>query len=172
MTQPKLRVGVSSCLLGQEVRYDGGHRRDDLLIELLGPRVEWVAVCPEIEIGLGTPRPPIELQEVGGSVRLIMPSTGRDLTAAMGQYAARKVAALAAMGLSGYVLKARSPSCGLGSAPVLFGTAADGRDSGIFAAVLRARFPDLPVAEESDLSNAAAIDAFMARVQAYRSGRG
>lgn len=169
MTRP--RVGISSCLLGQAVRYDGRHKRAALLIALLGPRVEWVAVCPEVEIGLGTPRPPIELREIDGSVRLIMPSSGRDLTAAMRQYAGRKADALAAMRLSGYVLKSRSPSCGLGSAPVLSESAADARGSGIFAAVLTERFPDLPVEEESDLNNTVAIEAFMARVQAYRSGR-
>ncbi|HUF24163.1 MAG TPA: DUF523 domain-containing protein [Vicinamibacterales bacterium] len=168
----KPRVGISSCLLGQAVRHDGGHKRDESLIADLEPHVEWVPVCPEIEIGLGTPRPPIELQDIGGAIRLIMPSTGRDLTGVMREYAERKVEALADMRLAGYVLKSRSPSCGLGSTPVVNSSA--GRDelnSGVFAAVLRARLPGLPIEEETRLRDAAARDSFLQRILSYSPGR-
>lgn len=168
----KPRVGISSCLLGQAVRYDGRHKRDEPLIADLGPRVEWVPVCPEIEIGLGTPRPPIQLQDIGGAVRLIMSSTGRDLTDVMREYSARKADALSGLRLAGYVLKSRSPSCGLGSTPVVgarVGT--DELRSGVFAAVLKARFPGLPIEEETRLRDAAARETFLQRVLSYSPGR-
>src|SRR5829696_1748526 len=110
-TPPKVRIGISSCLLGEEVRYNGGHKRDAFLTDTLGRYVEWVAVCPEVELGMGTPRPPIRLERIGGGgVRLMMPSTGGDYTDAMREYAERRVAALAGMDLDGYVLKKDSPS--------------------------------------------------------------
>lgn len=166
----KPRVGISSCLLGQAVRHDGRHTRDDALIADLEPHVEWVPVCPEIEIGLGTPRPPIQLQEIGGAVRLIMPSTRRDLTDVMREYAERRVEALAGLRLAGYVLKSRSPSCGLGSTPVV-DSSADELSSGVFAAVLSARLPGLPIEEETGLRDAAARDAFLNRILSYSPGR-
>ena len=72
----KLRIGISACLLGQEVRYNGGHKRDAFLTDTFGRYVEWVAVCPEVELGMGTPRPPIRLERRGEETRLVMPSTG------------------------------------------------------------------------------------------------
>src|SRR5436305_1535237 len=78
----KLRIGVSACLLGQEVRYNGGHKRDAFLTDTFGRYVEWVAVCPEVEVGMGTPRPPIRLERRGEEVRLVTPSTGEDSTEA------------------------------------------------------------------------------------------
>src|SRR6478609_8425101 len=106
---PRLRVGISACLLGQEVRYNGGHKRDAFLADTFGRYVEWVAVCPEVELGMGTPRPPIRLERRGdrngGEIRLVMPSTGEDLTAPMRAWAGRRAEDLAAMDLDGYVLK-------------------------------------------------------------------
>src|SRR5437764_13438392 len=110
---PKLRIGISACLLGQEVRYNGGHKRDAFLTDTFGRYVEWVAVCPEVELGMGTPRPPVRLERHGGEVRLRMPSTGEDLTAPMRAWAGCRAAELAAMDLDGYVLKKDSPSCGM-----------------------------------------------------------
>lgn len=167
----KPRVGISSCLLGQAVRYDGRHKLDAPLIADLDPHVEWVPVCPEIEIGLGTPRPPIQLQEIGGAVRLIMPSTERDLTGVMTEYAERRVDALAGLRLAGYVLKSRSPSCGLGSTPVVDFRQGTPLSSGVFAAVLKARLPGLPVEEETRLRDADARATFLERVLSYGSGR-
>jgi hypothetical protein len=73
---PKPRLGVSACLLGEEVRYNGGHKRDRFLTDVLGPYVQWVPVCPEVEIGLGTPRPAIRLVQIGGETRLVAPDRG------------------------------------------------------------------------------------------------
>jgi len=150
-----LRVGVSSCLLGRPVRYDGGHKRDDFLTGVLGPFVEWVPVCPEVEIGLGTPRPTLRLEGDPSSPRLVMPSTGADYTDAMRRYAERKVAALARADLCGYVLKRNSPSCGL-------------QPLGLFAAVLKARLPALPVEEEGRLADPVLCENFIERLFAAR----
>src|SRR5215203_3796869 len=160
---PKVRIGISSCLLGQEVRYNGGHKRDDFLADTFGRYVEWVVVCPEV--GLGTPRPPIRLERIGGGVSLIMPSTGADYTDAMREFAERRVAALAGMDLDGYVLKKDSPSCGMERVKVYQGAgpaAKDGR--GLFAEALIARLPDLPVEEEGRLNDPLLRESFVTRV--------
>lgn len=165
----KLRVGVSSCLLGRAVRYDGGHKRDDFLTDVLGPFVEWVPVCPEVEIGLGTPRPTLRLEGDASSPRLVMPSTGEDHTVTMQRYAEKKVAALARADLSGYVLKKNSPSCGMERVKVYApGGHASKKGTGIFAAVLKARLPTLPVEEEGRLSDPGLRENFIERMFAAR----
>ena len=166
----KIRIGVSSCLLGEEVRYNGGHKRDLFLTGTLGAFVEFVPVCPEVEIGMGTPRPPIRLERtVEGEIRLVMPSTGEDLTERMRSYAGRRVGELAALELDGYVLKKDSPSCGMERVKV-FG--ADGsperKGRGIFAEALIARFPTLPVEEEGRLSDPSLRENFIERVFAFQ----
>lgn len=153
----KPRVGISRCLLGDQVRYDGGHKRHPALIERLGPHVEWVPVCPEVEIGMGTPREPVELVSGDRGVRMRGVTSGADWTDAMIGYATARVETLKAMQLSGYVLKSRSPSCGM--------------PNGLFARALLAAMPDLAVAEEGDLVTIEAIDGFLARVRARRKVR-
>jgi uncharacterized protein YbbK (DUF523 family) len=161
----KVRIGISACLLGQEVRYNGGHKRDAFLIDTFGPFVEWVPVCPEVELGMGTPRPPIRLERHGGEIRLVMPSTGGDYTEAMRLYAERRVEALAALGLDGYILKKDSPSCGMERIEVYHGAGAPSRDGrGLFAEVLMRRWPDLPVEEERRLRDPLLRESFIARV--------
>src|SRR5688500_16447674 len=83
---PVIRIGISSCLLGEGVRFDGGHKRDTFLTETFGRFVEWVAVCPEIECGLGTPRESMRLVTVANDVRLLTGKTAVDLTERMSQY--------------------------------------------------------------------------------------
>ena len=163
-----IRIGVSACLLGDEVRYDGGHRRDQTLMELFGSAVEWVKVCPEVEIGMGTPREPIHLVDEGGTIRLLTVTTGIDHTASMIAYAANKVETLAGEGLGGYVLKSGSPSCGMTGV-----TTDSGRQSatqagvGLFAQALLARFPNLPIEDERRLADPQLRARFIERVLAY-----
>jgi uncharacterized protein YbbK (DUF523 family) len=108
-----LRVGISACLLGQTVRYDGGHKRDPFLVEILGRFVEWVPVCPEMDAGFGTPREAMHLVRSGEGIRLVTVNTRRDVTAAMQNAVARRLRTLGAEDLCGYVLKKNSPSCGV-----------------------------------------------------------
>jgi uncharacterized protein YbgA (DUF1722 family)/uncharacterized protein YbbK (DUF523 family) len=162
---PRVRLGISACLLGEKVRYNGGHKRDTLLADTFGRYVEWLPVCPEVEVGMGTPRPPIRLERHGGAIRLVMPSTGDDLTAAMRSWAECRVEALAGLELDGYVLKQDSPSCGMERVKVYHGPGAPLKEGrGLFAAVLLARLPDLPVEEEGRLNDPLLRESFVNRV--------
>lgn len=171
MMDTPLRIGVSSCLLGNEVRFDGQHKRDAFLVDQLGPFVEYVPVCPEVEVGMGTPRETLRLIR-GVSTKMVAPRSGEDWTARMTAYADQRVAALAGEGLSGYVLKKDSPSCGL--LRVKRYDAADDsttrveRDGqGLFAAALARAFPHLPIEEEGRLCDAGLRENFIERVFAY-----
>lgn len=168
---PPVRLGVSSCLLGEEVRYDGRHKHQPFLTGVLGEAVRWVPVCPELDIGLGVPREPIHLLAGPGDVRLVGVETGTEHTGAMRAHAERRAGELAGAGLDGYVLKSGSPSCGLGGVPVhdpVTG-AVTGHDRGRFAATLVDRIPDLPVVEEDRLAAADVRDRFLEQVCArYR----
>ena len=170
---PAVRLGISSCLLGEAVRYDGGHKRDPYLVETLGPLVEWVPVCPEAELGLGTPREPIRLVRDAGAtdgVRLVGRS-GVRLTGRMRRFARSRVRALAKEDLSGYVLKKDSPSCGMERVKVWAdgdGRAPERNGRGLFAAELLRQFPNLPVEEEGRLRDPVLRENFVERVFAYR----
>jgi uncharacterized protein YbbK (DUF523 family) len=166
------RVGISRCLLGDEVRYDGGHKREAALLDALGSRVEWLDICPEIEVGMGVPREPIQLVAGAGQgsrLRLAGVRTGEDWTDRMTAWGRQRLEHLATMSLSGFVLKARSPSCGLSGVPVLGAPFPSSRGRGLFAAALTERFPDLPVADEEALRDPDIREAFLARVLAYRA---
>jgi uncharacterized protein YbgA (DUF1722 family)/uncharacterized protein YbbK (DUF523 family) len=168
----RLRVGVSSCLLGKKVRFDGQHKRDDFLTEVLDPFVEWVPVCPELELGLGVPREAIRLVGVGTRAeppRLVGQKSGADHTEAMARYAAERVAALAGEDLSGYVTKKDSPSCGMERVRVYHPRGGLPRRDGVgaFARVLLERLPLLPVEEEGRLRDPALRESFVERVFAY-----
>lgn len=167
---PRVRLGISACLLGQEVRYNGGHKRDVFLTDVFGRYVDWVDVCPEVEIGLGTPRPSMRLVRIGrgeeARVRLITSETGADHTDAMRTWAARRIAELATMDLDGYVLKKDSPSCGMERVKLY---PADGgmpnkEAQGIFAEELMRRLPHLPVEEEGRLNDPPLRENFITRV--------
>lgn len=164
----KPRVGVSACLLGERVRYDGGHKLQVPLVEAFRDQVEWVPLCPEVEIGLGVPREAIQLEAAPQGVRLISVESRRDLTQTMRDWAARRLGALAQAGLDGYIFKARSPSCGLGSTPVV--GRPEVRD-GLFTEVLRARLPDLPVADEEEVSDPESRSRFLRLAGARRDLR-
>ena len=164
-----VRIGVSACLLGRQVRHDGGHKRDPFLVETFGRYVEWVLVCPEVEVGLGIPRPTLRLERHGSEVRLIMPKTGNDHTDVMYAYAARRVAQLAHDDLSGYILKRDSPSCGMERVKVYGdGQVPSKTGRGLFAEALMRRYPLMPVEEEGRLNDPQLRENFIERVFAYR----
>jgi uncharacterized protein YbgA (DUF1722 family)/uncharacterized protein YbbK (DUF523 family) len=160
-----LRLGVSTCLLGEPVRFDGGQCRDRFVKDTLGQWFEFVPVCPEVEIGMGIPRPTVRLVDEGEGVRLVAPSSGEDFTARMDDYAAERIAALRELELDGYVLKKGSPSCGLERIKVYRnGMPARRNEAGRFAAALRERWPGLPLEEEGRLNDARLRENFIERV--------
>jgi len=164
-----IRIGISTCLLGEPVRYDGGHKRDRYLTDTIGEMVEFVPVCPEVELGLGTPRPAIRLQEVGGLVRLLCPDRDEDLTARMDEFARKRIRALAKLGLSGYILKSKSPSCGMERVKLYRERGAPLRTGrGRFAAALMEAITDLPVEEEGRLNDPVLRENFFERVFARK----
>jgi uncharacterized protein YbgA (DUF1722 family)/uncharacterized protein YbbK (DUF523 family) len=166
--QRPIRVGISSCLLGATVRFDGGHKRDAFLTETLGQFVEWVAVCPEAECGLGTPREPMHLLRAGGSLRLVTASSGKDLTRQLDRFSVTRVAQLVGERLSGYVLKNHSPSCGMERVKVYTAKgAATKTGRGVFAARLIEQMPQLPIEEEGRLSDPLLRENFVERIFAY-----
>jgi uncharacterized protein YbgA (DUF1722 family)/uncharacterized protein YbbK (DUF523 family) len=171
-TRP-IRIGISACLLGEEVRFDGGHKRDSFLTDTFGKFVEWVPVCPEVEAGFGTPREAMRLVRHESEVRLLTIKTARDLTATLDDYSERRVAELNAEDLSGYVLKKDSPSCGLERVKVYDTHGVPTRTGrGRFALKLLERFPELPVEEEGRLSDPALRENFVDRVFGYWRLRG
>lgn len=167
-----LRIGISQCLLGENVRYDGGHKRDSFLIETLGPHVEWVPVCPEVEVGMGTPREAIRLVGNPRAPRLVTITSGIDHTEVMARFSQQRVRELEALNLSGYVFKARSPSCGIGGVSLFDPQGTETQDGvGFFAQAFMARFPLMPIKDEDHLHDPQAVQSFLERALAYRQSR-
>jgi uncharacterized protein YbgA (DUF1722 family)/uncharacterized protein YbbK (DUF523 family) len=163
-----LRLGISSCLIGQKVRWDGNHKRDAFLVETLGSHVCWVPVCPEMESGMPVPRPPVRLMQTRGGVRLMESEGETDHTRSMTAWSRDRLDALEAMSLCGYVLKKDSPSCGMERVKVWRpgGTAVrEGR--GLFASALMERMPALPVEEEGRLQDRRLRENFVERIFAF-----
>jgi len=167
-TPASIRIGISACLLGEKVRFDGGHKRDPFLVESFGRYVEWVQVCPEVELGLGTPRETLRLVRISNDVRLLMPKSGADHTEAMRAYAVRRLNELAKENLSGYILKKDSPSCGMERVRVYDAHGVPAKSGrGLFAEALLQHFPHLPVEEEGRLTDPRLRENFIERVFAY-----
>lgn len=151
-----VRMAISRCLLGEACRFDARHRRWAPAFSPAAAGISWVPVCPEVELGLGAPREPLELVELpGGATGLVTVSGRLDLTARFAVWARQRVEELAGQGLAACVLKARSPSCGLA------GVARRSRagwlvasGQGLFAAALAAGLPDLPLVEAEALTPA------------------
>lgn len=173
ITTLPIRIGVSSCLLGAQVRFDGGHKRDPFLVQGLGRHVEWVSVCPELEVGMGVPRESVRLVRVapaadGPSLRMVAPRSGRDWTDDMLEYSRKRVKALAREDLSGYVLKSKSPSCGMERVQVWNSGGMPNKEGrGLFATVLMEELPLLPAEEDGRLNDERLRENFIERVFAY-----
>ncbi len=163
----KIKLGISSCLLGRNVRYDGGNKLDRFLIDALSSLVEWVPVCPETECGLPVPREAMQLVGHPESPRLVAIESRADHTEKLNRWIDKKLADPAMLNLCGFVFKARSPSCGVRDAsiiPASSGAAVPG--AGIFAGAVLRRFPDLPVEDEERLHDAAVREAFIEKISA------
>jgi uncharacterized protein YbbK (DUF523 family)/uncharacterized protein YbgA (DUF1722 family) len=165
----RVRLGISSCLLGRPVRFDGGHKRDVFLTETLDSFVDWIPICPEVGVGLSTPRPALRLVDRDGDIAMVTRDGDSDITEAMRSYSKRTVAGLKRAGIDGYVLKKDSPSCGLERVRVYNHNGQPRRDGrGLFATALIEAMPDLPVEEEGRLNDPTLREAFFERVYANR----
>jgi len=168
-TFPRLQLGISSCLLGQSVRYDGSHKRDAYICDVLQQHADFFPLCPEMQIGLGAPRPPIQWINIDGHVRVrAVNKPDGDFTDALNGVADAQLASLQT--LDGFIVKSRSPSCGLSDAPI---HQADQHSSsyraGAFTERLRILLPQLPIIDEQQLSDARLREDFIA--SAYRYAR-
>lgn len=169
MSRTPIRIGISRCLLGEAVRFDGGHKRDGFLTDVLSRYVEWVPVCPEVEVGLGTPREPMRLVGDPHAPRLITIKTGADHTETLARFSRRRVRELEALALSGYVFKKDSPSCGTERVRVYNRQGRQIRNGiGLFARAFMEQFPLVPVEEEGRLKAPASREHFLERVFHYR----
>jgi uncharacterized protein YbgA (DUF1722 family)/uncharacterized protein YbbK (DUF523 family) len=173
MTGPAhIRIGISRCLLGDEVRFDGGHKRDAFLADTLARHVEWVPVCPEVEAGFGTPREAMRLVGEPGSIRLVTIKTGLDHTHVMERFSHSRMRELEALDLSGYVFKKDSPSCGVERVRLYTPQGMPSRKGvGIFARAFQEHFPLVPVEEEGRLNDPVIRDNFIERVFCYHRWR-
>ena len=164
-----VRIGVSSCLLGERVRYDGADKHDPLLVGMLGSFFAFVSVCPEVGCGMTTPREAMRLEGDPDRPRLVAIESRSDRTETMLAYCRSKVVELEAAELCGFVFKKNSPSCGLCGVMVHRDGIAVAGGSGLFAARVVAHFPELPVEEAESLNRPDLMEHFVARVFRYRS---
>lgn len=164
----KLKLGVSSCLLGNNVRYDGGHAHDHYLTDTLGRYVEYVPVCPEVECGLGIPREAMRLVGNVNNPRLMTVQSGKDYTDAMVRWARKRVRELAQDNLCGFIFKSKSPSSGMERVKVYdeHGVPAK-KGVGLFARTFMEHFPLLPVEDEGRLHDPVLRENFIERIFVY-----
>ncbi len=168
----KIRLGISSCLLGNPVRYDGGHQRDRYLTDILGPYVEYVPVCPEIECGLGIPRESLRLVGDPESPRLVASKSGIDYTDRMRIWAGDRLQGLAQENLDGFIFKKGSPSSGMERVKVYTSQGMPRKiGSGLFARAFMDAFPALPMEEDGRLYDPDLRENFIERIFAHRRWR-
>jgi uncharacterized protein YbgA (DUF1722 family)/uncharacterized protein YbbK (DUF523 family) len=159
----KILVGISSCLLGNLVRYDGAHKYNSYIERTLGLYFEFKAFCPEVDAGLGTPRPAVQLREIGQHIRVVgVKDHTLDVTEPLKQVGERQRHWLE--GLCGYILKKDSPSCGMERVKVYINDIPARAGVGIFADFLQQQFPTLPIEEEGRLGDPALRENFIQRV--------
>lgn len=194
----KIKLGISACLLGEKVRYDGGHKRNRYIIQTLGKRFTWVPVCPEVEAGLSIPREPMRLEGDRSCPRLVVIGSGIDLTYVLNVWAAKKVKKLDKEGLCGFILKSRSPSCAIDDAEIIFLRGAEGawkrahfqdsaysardafdpalsalgkkkgKTAGLFSSMVMEHDPILPLIDEEDMADPILRENFIERAFAYK----
>ena len=167
-SKSKIKVGVSSCLLGEKVRWNGDHKQDLFVKDLLGQFFEWVPTCPEVEIGMGIPRETVQLIGNPKAPRMVGNTTGTDWTSRMNRYSRKRSTQLGTMNLCGYIFKNRSPSCGIARIKVYGDNGMptpNGR--GLFAEAFMQKHPLVPTEDEGRLHDAGIRENFITRVFSY-----
>lgn len=174
MTVKKLsmiKIGISSCLLGERVRYDGGHKKNQFIIEQLSPSFEFAPYCPEVAAGMGIPRPPVQLVDCNGKIHALgIENPAMDMSLPLREYGKRIQQEIAC--LSGYIFKSNSPSCGISKVKVLAGNDIfELRGQGLFAAEIMRQLPDLPVIDEKLFMDKNLRKHFLINVRNYHHSR-
>lgn len=164
----RVKVGISSCLLGERVRYDGGHKLDRYITETLGQYFEWVPVCPEVEYGLPVPREVMRLEGNPDSPRLVTIHTGIDHTEGILKWAKKRLKDLGQEKLCGFIFKSRSPSSGIGGVKVTTSGILSRRGVGIFGGAFIKHLPLIPVIDDGRLHNPQLRENFVERVFVYK----
>ena len=168
----KIRIGISSCLLGNPVRYDGGHQLDRYLRDTLGTWFEYVPVCPEVELGLPTPRETLRLIESDRGHRLVFSRSGEDITEAMLAWAEKRVRALEEENLCGFIFKAKSPSSGMERVKLYDRNGVPTKKGvGLFAWTFMRHFPQLPVEEDGRMHDPHLRENFIESVFVFKRWR-
>jgi len=165
----KIKVGVSSCLLGVKVRWNGDHKQDRYITDILGRFFEWVPVCPEFETGMGVPRETVRLVKDGAETLMLGTKSRKDWTVPMRKFARQKTAELAPEALCGFIFKKGSPSCGMERVALYnpAGMPAGTSTRGLFAAAFMDKFPLVPVEEEGRLNDDKIRENFIVRVFSF-----
>ena len=167
-TESRPVVGVSACLLGQEVRFNGGHSRNRYVTDVLGEFCSWVPVCPEVGMGMSTPRETLRLEGDPRNPRLMGKKSRIDYTDQFKAYAGPAIEHLKTLNLHGFILKNKSPSCGMARLPVYDHQSAVPTGVGLFAVALRMAFPLLPMEEDGRLFDADLRESFLRKLYAYK----
>ena len=162
-TKPK--IGISSCLLGEKVRYDGEHKKQPAILQAMTQHFELISICPEVAIGLGVPRETIQLIEVNKELVCLGSETKQDVSQRLIDLADQHH--LKHRQLSGYIFKRGSPSCGLSYVKLIKNGHMQRSGTGLYAQRLRQNFPTMPLAEETDLASDSQRQAFIDAVFAY-----
>jgi uncharacterized protein YbbK (DUF523 family) len=165
----KIKLGISSCLLGVNVRYDGGHKLDSFLKDTLGAYVDYVPVCPEVECGLGVPRESMHLEGEPENPRLVTTGSNQDRTDLLVDWVLKRVVELEAENLYGFIFKSDSPSCGMERVKVYNEKGMAVKTGiGIFARIFKEHFPLLPVEDEGRLHDPILREKFIERIFALK----
>jgi uncharacterized protein YbgA (DUF1722 family)/uncharacterized protein YbbK (DUF523 family) len=163
-------VGISACLLGEKVRYDGGHTLDHYLHDVLGKYVEFVSVCPEVECGMSIPREAMRLVDIDGTVRLMTQKTKKDMTAQMNKWIKKKINELSDIHICGFIFKSKSPSSGLLRVKVYNEDGGFIKNGvGLFAKSVTESFPFLPVEDDGRLNDSWLRENFIERIFVMKS---
>ena len=165
--EQKIKLGISTCLLGHKVRYDGGHKLDRFLVQTLGQFVDFVPVCPEVECGFPVPREALRLVGTPDAPRLMTQKTMEDVTDRMRNWAGQRLDDLEHNGLCGYIFKSKSPSSGMERVKVYHEKGFVKKGVGIFARAFMDRFPMMPVEEDGRLHDIILRENFIVRIFAY-----
>jgi len=165
----KIKIGVSSCLIGEKVRWNGDHKQNHFVREVLAKYFEYVSVCPEMEVGMGVPRETVALYGNLEKSRMISKKTQTDWTRPMKNYIKDRLKSLTHDDICGYIFKSKSPSCGLGRIPVYseFGSNKVRHGSGMFAAAFTKAFPIVPTEDEGRLNDPRIRENFIVKVFSF-----